>query len=75
MELPNSGIFDPVPYQPGYVTKDGMWAAVPWGNKFVIIHNGEQIHTSITYKSARDYIEKKLKSSKKKSSSTLEQFI
>jgi len=32
----------------GYVTNDGMWAAIPWaGNKkgFCIIHNGKQVHS------------------------------
>ena len=35
-------LLDPKPDQPtGYVTKDGMWAAVPSdGRKFAIVHNG-----------------------------------
>ena len=35
-------LLDPKPDQPtGYVTKDGMWAAVPSdGRKFAILHNG-----------------------------------
>ena len=79
MNLPfisNSGLLNNKPSEPaGYVTEDGMWAAVPWGNKFVIINNGQQVHTAVTYKSAKEYIEKKVKISKKKSSSNLEQFL
>ena len=41
--IPYPSILDEKPKDPlGYVTNDGMWAAVPLGNtkKFVIIHNG-----------------------------------
>jgi len=59
------GILDPTPGDPqGYVTNDGMWAAVPWGKKFVIIHNGQQVHTANNYASAKTYIQKEIKSSK-----------
>ena len=49
----------------GYVTKDGSWAAVPLMNskKFVIIHNGEQVHISRNFACAKTYI---LKEKKKK---------
>jgi len=52
----------------GYVTNDGMWAAVPIiGSKsFAIIHNGSVVHESRNYTSARSYISKELKKSKKK---------
>ena len=67
------GILDPKPGDPnGYVTKDGMWAAVPWGKKFVILHNGQQIHTANNYKTAVSYIKKAMKG---KSVSTLDSFI
>ncbi len=51
--------------QTGYVTKDGSWAAVPLMNskKFVIIHNGEQVHTSRNFDCAKTYI---LKNKKKR---------
>jgi hypothetical protein len=76
LNISNYGILNPKPTEPsGYCTKDGVWAAVPWGNKFVIINNGQQVHTAVTYKSAKEYIEKKVKISKKKSSSSLEQFL
>jgi hypothetical protein len=43
--IPRPGILKETPGDPeGYVTKDGMWAAVPFGKKFIIIHNGHQVH-------------------------------
>ena len=59
----------------GYVTRDGMWAAIPWVGKkkgFAIIHNGRQVHDVKTYKQALDYIKKQ---SKIKPTSTLEEFL
>ena len=52
----------------GYVTNDGMWAAVPIiGCKaFAIIHNGSVVHESRNYDSAKSYILKEIKKSKKK---------
>jgi len=69
------GILDPKPGDPeGYVTKDGMWAAIPIINskKFVIIHNGQQVHVANNYKSAITYIKKSVKGA---SVSSLEQFL
>ena len=50
----------------GYVTKDGSWAAVPLMNskKFVIIHNGEQVHISRNFDCAKTYILREKKKSK-----------
>ena len=46
----------------GYVTKDGMWAAIPSsGRKFAIVHNGQIVHFSRNFKSAMSYIKKELK--------------
>jgi hypothetical protein len=45
----------------GYVTKDQMWAAVPFGNKFMIIHNGEQIHVANNIDTAKSFIQKQTK--------------
>jgi hypothetical protein len=71
--IQNEGLLNPKPGDPnGYVTKDGMWAAVPWGKKFVILHNGQQIHTANNYRSALTYIKKAMKG---KSVSTLDKFI
>ena len=73
--IPNQGLLDPTPSNPeGYVTKDGMWAAVPFGKKFVIIHNGYQVHTANTYDTARSFIQKQIKASKKTTSS-IESFL
>jgi hypothetical protein len=69
------GVLNAKPGDPeGYVTKDGMWAAVPMINskKFVIIHNGQQIHIANNYKSAKTYIQK---SAKGASVSSLDQFL
>lgn len=69
------GILGSKPGDPnGYVSKDGMWAAVPFGKKFIIIHNGQQVHLTNTYKAARTHISKEIKSAKKVTS-TLEQFL
>ena len=71
------GILDPKPGDPqGYVTNDGMWAAVPLMNstKFVIIHNGKQDCVVNTYKQSVDYIKKQIKL-KKKHQSSLEEFL
>jgi hypothetical protein len=75
MNTQNEGILNPKPGNPnGYVTKDGVWAAVPWGKKFVIIHNGDQVHTASNYTTAKSYVLKQVKASKKKTS-TVEQFF
>lgn len=73
MNIQNEGLLNPKPGDPnGYVTKDGMWAAVPFGKKFIIIHNGQQIHTANNYKTAKSYIQKAVKG---KSVSSLDKFI
>lgn len=75
MNIQNTTLLNPVAGDPnGYVTKDGMWAAVPWGKKFVIIHNGQQVHTANNYSTAKSYILKQIKVSKKKTT-TVEQFF
>lgn len=75
MNIQNEGILNPTPGDPnGYVAKDGMWAAVPWGKKFVIIHNGHQVHTANNYSTAKSYILKQVKISKK-TSTTVEKFF
>lgn len=79
MNIPNYGLLNPKPTNPaGYVSKDLMWAAVPWGNKFVILHNGNQVHESQNYASAKSYIQKQLKMTKPKvkpTTSSLENFL
>ena len=59
----------------GYVTKDRMWAAVPFGKKkFIIIHNGQQVHVTNNLITAKSYITKQTIISTNKTSS-LEQFL
>ena len=60
-------LLDPKIGQPnGYVTKDGMWAAVPSnGRKFAIIHNGIIEHFSKNFECAMIYIQKGIKKEKK----------
>ena len=61
------GILDPRPKDPlGYVTNDGMWAAIPCGKKFMIIHNGNQIKVLKTYRQSVDFIKNQLKTAKKR---------
>jgi len=77
--IPNYGLLNPKSSEPsGYVTKDGMWAAVPFGKQFMIIHNGEQVHVAGTLTTAKSYINKQLKASKPKikpGTSSLEAFL
>ena len=63
-EILNPKIGDPL----GYVSNDGIWAAVPLGNtkKFVIIHNGSQVKICNNYKQSMDYIKRKTKLKNKK---------
>ena len=60
--IPQPGLLDAEPGNPlGYVTNDGMWAAVPCGKKFTIIHNGSVVHQARTYDSALNFIKKGIK--------------
>ena len=60
-------ILDPKVGQPtGYVTKDGMWAAVPSdGRKFAIVHNGVVEHFSKNFDCAMTYIKKGIQKERK----------
>jgi len=43
----------------GYISSDGMWAAVPWyGKKYISIYNGEQICVHHTLETAKKFIQK-----------------
>ena len=56
---------DAIANKKGYVTKDGMWAAIPSnGKKVASVHNGEVVHFSRNYDSAMNYILKQSKKSK-----------
>jgi hypothetical protein len=84
MNIPNYGLLNPKPSDPaGYVTKDEMWAAVPFGKQFMILHNGEQVHVIGTLAAAKSYINKQIEASKprykkqkiKPGTSSLEAFL
>lgn len=49
------------------ITKDG-YAAVPWGERYVIIYNGEQISDVATAAEAVAYIRNAQKTTKQKTS-------
>lgn len=76
MNTQNESILNPEPGDPnGFVSKDMEWAAVPCGTKFIIVHKGQQVHTTNNYKTAKTYIEKQIKMSRKKTTSSLENFL
>jgi hypothetical protein len=72
------GILDPKPGDPqGFVTNDGMWAAILFAGKkkgFSIIHNGRYLKTCNTYKQSVDFIKNQIKL-RKKNKSSLEEFL
>ena len=57
---------DAIQKKQGYVTKDGMWAAVPLmdSKKFAIIHNGDWVHICRNFEYARAYIIKENRKTK-----------
>lgn len=48
-------------WEGGFVTKDELYAAVPYGDQFMIIYKGQQITVCKTLDDAKLYIEKKHK--------------
>ena len=73
--IPNVNLLKPKSGDPsGYVSKDGVFAAVPCGNTFVILNNGKQVHQCNTYKQSLAYI-KKLVKINKKTNSPLEKIL
>lgn len=64
-------ILDPKPCTRPYVTKDGMWAAIPIMNskQLVIIHNGQHVKVCRNYESAKSYITKQVKNEKSRKTS------
>ena len=78
MNVQNETLLNPKPGDPnGYITKDLKWAAVPWGTQFVVICNGQQVHTAKTLTLAKDYIKKKVQQTprKRKTTSSLEEYL
>jgi len=41
----------------------------------MIVYKGQQVHTANNYKTAKSYIDKQIKASRKKSAINLEQFL
>ena len=57
MKTINCNILDPeVPIQ-GFITKSGI-AAVPWGNKLMIVYQGQQVKVCNNEKTARAHVKK-----------------
>jgi hypothetical protein len=48
----------------GYVSSDRMWAAVPWGEKYISIYNGEQICVHHSLETAKKFIQKETRKRK-----------
>ncbi len=43
----------------GYISPNGLWAAVPWANgKYISIYNGEQICVHHSLDTAKKFIQK-----------------
>ena len=61
MSYTNSHILEPKPGPIGFVVKD--YAAIPFGkSQLMILHNGQQIKVCRTSQSARNFIQKEMKS-------------
>jgi len=58
MKLQNSSILEPSVQHPGILSKDRRIAAIPYGNQFMIIKDGQQVHVCRTIKTAQNYIKK-----------------
>jgi|Laugrespbdmm15sd_2_1035082.scaffolds.fasta_scaffold120673_2 hypothetical protein len=43
-----------------YVSPDRMWAVIPYGKKFMSIHNGQQIKVHTSIEMAKKFIQKEL---------------
>ena len=50
----------------GFIVGTGTYAAIPFGNKLMIIHNGQQLDVVNTEKQARDFIQQHKKSNPKR---------
>lgn len=53
-------------WEGGFVTKDELYAAVPFGDQFMVIHKGQQVTVCKTLEKAKEYIAKKHKKPQKK---------
>lgn len=48
-----------------YVSSDEMWAAIPYGNQYIILNNGFQVHLARNLTTAKTFISKQMRKSKK----------
>jgi hypothetical protein len=60
MSHTNSNILEPKPGPIGFIVKD--YAAIPYGNQLMVIHNGKQIKVCRNQQSARNFINKQIRS-------------
>lgn len=58
----NSNILNPKTGPIGFVIGNGEYAAIPYKNQLMIIHNGKQIKVCRNSQSARNFIKKHMKS-------------
>jgi hypothetical protein len=58
----NSNILEPKPGPIGFIVGKGEYAAIPCGNQLMVIHNGQQIKVCRNQQSARNFIQKQMKS-------------
>ena len=47
-----------------YVSPDCMWAVIPYGKRYMSIHNGQQIKVHTSIEIAKKFIQKELRKSK-----------
>ena len=53
-----SNILDANPGPKGFIVDDGVFAAIPYGNQLMVIHNGEQVKLCRNAETARKHIKK-----------------
>ena len=44
-----------------YVSPDRMWAVIPYGKRYMSIHNGQQIKVHTSIEIAKKFIQKELR--------------
>lgn len=47
-----------------YVSPDRMWAVIPYGKRYMSIHNGQQIKVHTSIEIAKKFIQKELRKQK-----------
>ena len=45
----------------GYISSNGLWAAVPYGDKYISIFDGQQICMHNNLDTAKKFIQKQIK--------------